>query len=72
MKNLEALRDRLKEINHPSHELATFLLRHSNSAEYLEGTLAAMIEAVAADRKAEAEFAARLFGTIKKAHDAAE
>jgi hypothetical protein len=67
MKNLEALRDRLKSINHPAHELASFLLGHSNSPEYLAGALASMAEAVAADRTAEAEFATRLFSRIKEA-----
>jgi hypothetical protein len=68
MKNLEALRDRLTSINHPAHELASFLLTHSNSPEYLAGALASMSEAVALDRAAEAEFASRLFALIEEAH----
>ena len=68
LKNLTDLRDRLKAINHPSHELATFLLAHSNSPEYLLGALDSMREAVTRDKVAESEFASRLFARIKEAH----
>jgi hypothetical protein len=66
MHNLQQLRDRLKEINHPSHELATFLLAHSNDPDYLTGVLRSMIEAVDADMKAKNEFHSRMFAAMKR------
>lgn len=68
MKNLTELRDRLKEINHPGHELASFLLTHSNSPDYLAGVLASMLEAVTRDKAADRDLATRLFARIKEAH----
>lgn len=50
MQNLERLRDRLKADRNPGHEIATFLLGHSNSIDYLIGHLEAAIEALKADQ----------------------
>jgi len=65
MKNLETLRDRLKAQRNPGHEIAAFLLGHSNSIDYLIGHLEAALEALKADQEAERCFAGRLLSSVK-------
>lgn len=56
MKNLQELTAGLKELRNPGHELGEFLLKHSNSPEYLQGQLKMFLEAVEMDLAAEREW----------------
>jgi hypothetical protein len=66
MRNLETLRDRLKADRNPGHEIATFLLGHSNSIDYLIGHLEGALEALKADQEAERCFAGGLLRAVKR------
>ncbi len=65
MKNLTEHRDRLKADRNPGHEIATFLLGHSNSIDYLIGHLEGCLEALKADQEAERCFAGGLLRAVK-------
>lgn len=51
--NLEALRDALKENNHPALTIVQATLDKSNSAEFIVSAADMLLKAAKADRKAE-------------------
>lgn len=51
MDNLKALHDKFVENQSPAQELTAFIMRHSNSPEYLIGNLQAIMEAITADQE---------------------
>jgi len=60
MKNLKELIKRFEETNHPAQALGKFLLKHSNSPDYLIAALGAFLQAAEADRAAEIEMMKQL------------
>jgi hypothetical protein len=65
MKNIQDLRNQQREDRNPGHELGTFLLRHSNSLEYLIEQLEGYLEAAKLDQAAERAFHGGMMQVVK-------